>query len=367
MKLPRPWQRAEHSQQPTVNPANASDAITQSQAGDRAALGPYLDQWAETVLKSSNRELLTGLQNAIVFGTKSMGRQAVMLRLANLVNARFNVDHHAAVYVEIEQMVSASTVYTWTSIDVIYRGVVSAALTWARTQLRIKEDRELHKFAEQFETLLNVPVSKLDMLAVRDTFLHWLDRMGIQNLSLFVDDVSSLAPEFIPVLLQMLLDTFPRGGRVSFKIGGVKQLLKLEERAKRGALGMQFSHDILVGLDLDQVLQAPDVAASQLDPRQVFLLACIQKLAPNLAGPLQQQADPEWDKLFEPADVWFTLYKAGDFDISIVATALANLLPTLAGPELVKADLARIEQAVERAKVQSGLHKSQPQTRQSTT
>jgi hypothetical protein len=107
MKLPKSWQRAERSQQPTVNPANASEAISHNQAGDRSALGPYLDQWAETVLRFSNKELLTGLQNAIIFGTKPMGRQAVMLRLANLVNARFGVDHHAAVYIEIEQMVSA--------------------------------------------------------------------------------------------------------------------------------------------------------------------------------------------------------------------------------------------------------------------
>jgi hypothetical protein len=379
MKLPISLSRGNRRSQPASAPASqpvnksarntvsATEAITQSQAISPAPLGAYEDAWAETVLHLSNTDVLSGPQNAIVFGAKVMGRQAVMLRLANLINARFAVDHHAAVYADIQQRVSASTMYSWTSVDSLYRGLVVAPMDWARDQLHIREDRELQKIIPQLDALLNVPVSKLNMLAVRDAFLRWLDHLGIQELALFIDDVTALAPEFVPVLLQMLLDTFPRGGRVSMKIGGLKHSLKLEERARRGGLGLQFNHDILTGLDLEQMLQAPDVSPSPIDPRQVFLLACLRKHAPAIAARVQSETAITWDALFEPADLWFRLFSASGWDVNVVGIAAENLLAALSSAERTKAEAPQVDQAVERAKVQVGVGVRAQKTTTATT
>jgi hypothetical protein len=341
--------------------------VAESQAAGVSSIDPYVDQWAEIVVRVCNTELLTGHQNALIFGAQSSGRQSIMWRLVDMVNAGFEAEHHAAVYVELQQLVSASTVYTWTSVDAVYRALMTSPMTWAKNQLHLKPERDLQRLETQLNTLLDVPVAKLDMLAVRDVFHSWLDRLGVHRLSLFVDDVSALAPEFAPVLLQMLLDTFPRGSRVSIKLGAVKNALKLEERARRGQLGMQFSHDILVGLDLDQTLRLADTAATQSDPRQAFLLSCIEKFAPELLARVQPLAqaksaeqpkpDPAWAELFEPAETWFDLYKDSNFDIAIAGAALQNLLLSLSMEGQVKADRARIEQVVNRAKAQAGLVK----------
>lgn len=357
MKLPIPWQRAERGAPPVIDLAHVGEAIAQCRAGDQSSIGPHTDQWAEIVLRFSNTDLLAGPQNALVFGTKPMGRQAVVTRIANLVNTRFSAERHAAVYVDLQQMVSASTVYTWTSVDAVYRELISSPLSWVRTKLRLKPDRELQKHETQLAALLDTPVSKLNALALRDTFYAWMDRLNVRSLSFYIDDVSALAPGFIPVLLQMLLDTFPRGGRVSFKLAGLKQALKLEERAKRGAVGMQFSHDILVGLDLEQLLQTSDVNASSFDPRQVFLLTCIQKLAPGLAARVEPKPDPTWENLFDPPGVWVNLFKGADYDMEVIGIALENLLPGLSESADLKADPLKVDQAVERARAQAGLRK----------
>ena len=260
-------------------------------------------------------------------------------------------------------MVSVSTVYTYTSVDALYRDLITAPFKWATTQLHVKEDRTFQKTVGQLGELLNVPVAKLDMLAVRELVLHWLDRMGVQYFSLILDELSTLAPEFIPVLLQMLLDTFPRGGRVSLKLGGDKQALKLQERGKNSTLGMQVSHDILMGLDLEQVLHSADLQASQFDPRQVFLLDRLQKLAPEQTAHLKDTPDPAWEKLFDPVDAWFYLFTQANDDIELLEAALEILMPAQAVAPQGRLDRAKIEQAVNQAKVQAGLRKPVQQPR----
>ncbi len=363
MKLPFTWRHSDHDRQPTVDLARVGEAIPTSQAGEGTTLDPCVDQWAETVLRFSNLELLTGNQNVIIFGARAMGREAVMQRIAHLINVRYGAEHHAGLYVSIVKMVSISTVYTYTSVDALYRDLITAPFKWATTQLHVKEDRLFQKTTAQLNALLNVPVAKLDMLAVRELTLHWLDRMGVQYFSLILDELSTLAPEFIPVLLQMLLDTFPRGGRVSLKLGGDKQALKLQERGKNSALGMQISHDILMGLDLEQVLHSADLQASQFDPRQVFLLDRLQKIAPEQTARLKDTPDPAWETLFDPADAWFDLFTQANDDIELLEASLKILLAAQAEAPQGKLDRTKIEQAVNQAKVQAGLRKPVQQPR----
>jgi hypothetical protein len=361
MKLPFSWRRSNQDHQPSVALAQAGDAIALAQVKDHVAINPLVDQWAEVVLRFSNLEMLTGNQNVIIFGTSAMGRQAVMRRIANLINVRFNAEHHAGLYVSISDKVSASTVYTFTSVDALYRDLITAPFRWATQQLHVKEDREFQKTTSQLEALLNVPVAKLDVLAVRELVSRWLDRMGIQYFSLILDDLSTLSPEFIPILLQMLLDTYPRGGRVSFKLGGEKQTVRLLERSKNNMLGMQLSHDILMGLDLEQVLHSPDVQASQFDPRQVFLLDRLQKIAPELAAQLTATPDPAWGTLFEPAEAWSGLFGLSDDNIELMEAALGALLLTRASAPEGKLNPERVEQAMNQAMIHAGLRKPAPQ------
>jgi hypothetical protein len=368
MKLPIPWQRNAAAKQGL---AHVGDAIGRCRAGAGAPVNLYADLWASVVLRLSAPDFLAGQQNALVLGAPASGRQAVLLRLADSINACFTEARHAAFHVELGGLVSTSTVYTWTSVDEVYRGLMAAPLKWPQKGLALKPDRELQRLETQLAALLEVPIARLDTLAVRNTFYAWMDRLTIQTLAFIVDDLSALAPEFIPVLLQLLLDTFPRGGRVALKLGGTKEALKVEGRAKRPAagapaglpLGMQLSHDLLVALDLDQLLRAPDLAPSATDPRQAFLLARLEKANPALlarvqgSGPAQDNVpQPEWGNLFEPAEAWFAPFKAGNFDVNLIGAALEVLAADLAKKPEAKATTAMVEQAIARIKDPAGLH-----------
>ena len=94
MKLPFTWRHSKHDRQPEIDLARIGELISVAPMGK--APDPSVEQWAETVLRFSNVELFTGDQNVIIFGSKAMGRVAVMRRIAQLMNLRFNAEHRAA-------------------------------------------------------------------------------------------------------------------------------------------------------------------------------------------------------------------------------------------------------------------------------
>lgn len=379
MKLPIPWLRGRSREEAgeaadagnRVDPSRAAEAIAASRAGHDVVTGRYVELWADTVMAHAQVELLAGTQNVVVFGAPTGGRQAVLFRVVNIINARFPNTRHAAVYVNLTDLASTSTVYTWTSIEGLYRGLVMAPLVWGKTQWRLKTDRRLAQIEAELEEHLAVQAARLDLMKVRAAVYAWMDRLGIQHLSLFMDDVSGLSADLTPVLLRMALDTFPRGSRVTLKLGGSKESFKLQERSRKdGVVGLQLNHDVLIGFDLEALLHARPVssdtepaapategAAAQvsgdateqpapvIDPRQVFLARCVQRIVPAIGAQLGLETAPQWEKLFGARDGWFDVFELAGFDVQLVGETMEQLLR-----EGTQFDRARVEQAVDQAK-----------------
>ncbi|MGQ9816247.1 MAG: hypothetical protein ACUVR3_14095, partial [Candidatus Roseilinea sp.] len=209
MKLPLPWLRRNSTDQTSesgdganrVDPSRAGEAIAASRAGQDVVIGKYVELWADTVMTYAQIELLAGAQNVMVFGAANGGRQAVLFRVIDIINSRFMTTRHAAVYVNLADLASTATVYTWTSIEGLYRGLVMAPLVWGKTQWRLKTDRRLAQIEADLEQHIGVQAARLDLMKVRAGVYAWMDRLGIQRLSLFMDDVSGLPAELTPVLL----------------------------------------------------------------------------------------------------------------------------------------------------------------------
>ncbi|MCS7061027.1 MAG: hypothetical protein RMN25_07645, partial [Anaerolineae bacterium] len=286
MKLSIPWLRRKTEDETgdllnRIDPSRAGEAITTSHAGQDVVIGKYLEWWADTVMAHAQTELLIGTQNIVVFATASGGRQAVLFRIMNMINARFMATRHAAVYVNLSELASTSTVYNWTSIEGLYRGLVMAPLNWGKMQWRLKMDRKLAQIEAQLEEHLKVQAAKLDLMKVRSAVYAWMDRLGIRHLSLFMDDVSGLSADLTPVLLRMALDTVPRGSRVTLKLAGSKESFKLQERSKKdGVVGLQLNHDVLVGFDLEELLRSRPIAAHPSSEAEV-----VQQEADSYLGP----------------------------------------------------------------------------------
>jgi len=379
MKLPIPWLRRKGEDQTgesgdganRVDPSRAGEAIAASRAGQDVVTGRYVELWADTVMAHAQIELLAGAQNVVVFGAAAGGRQSVLFRVINIINSRFMTTRHAAVYVNLTDLASTSTVYTWTSIEGLYRGLVMAPLVWGRTQWRLKTDRKLVQIEADLEEHVGVQAARLDLMKVRADVYAWMDRLGIQHLSLFMDDVSGLSAELTPVLLRMALDTFPRGSRVTLKLGGSKESFKLQERSKKdGVVGLQLNHDVLIGFDLEALLYARPIApqveeapaqaeagapheppngadeqASVIDPRQVFLARCVHRIVPAIGAQLGLETAPQWEKLFGVRNGWFDVFELAGFDVQLVGETMEQLLR-----EGAQFDRAKIEQAVAEVK-----------------
>lgn len=320
-------------------------------------------RWAETVLRFGYQDLLTGLQNTVVFGSRVMGRDAVMKHIADLINKRYAQERHAAIYVDIREQVTTATLYNFTSVDAVFRDLVRLPFGVNALPADEQTAREGAQHLVRLEALLGVPLGKYNLLAVRDVVLQWLDSLSVQNLTLVVDELSALAPEFTPILLQMLLDTFPRGGRITFRLGGEKQAMRLQERARKGALGMQVNHDILISLDLEQVLQSTDVKPSYSDPRQALLLGEVERISPSLAASLNEKPHPSWACLFDPPEAWYRLYESCEWNVELVVAALEYLLPALAEADGSKANIESINRATQFAKTHAGSSRPSPQSR----
>jgi len=286
----------------------------------------------------------------VIYGSRASGRPVVMQRLVNLMNSQYPATLNAGVYVDLAQVRPVVTSPGPDQVDGLYRSLVLAPVAWMRDDVGLPPDKTLSQLEADLRSQVNVPAAKLDALRIRQTFQVWLTKLGVDHLSLFIDEMSVMPPDQAPLLLRMLLDTFPRGGRVVFKLGGRKDLLRVGERTGRaGVVGLQLNHDILVGLDLDEILSTPAIntgaQAPLSDPKQIFLASCIRQIVPAVADQLQLGARPQWHILFDPPDSWNDLYRLCDGDVTLVGRSVESLLR-----QSSRFSLPLIERAVELAR-----------------
>lgn len=331
-----------------------AEAITDHRAGQGIPIGARARLWAEVLTRAGLLEPLIGHHNQLVLGTKAAGRQAIMLRAVDMVNAGFESTRQAALYLDVRQLAALSTARQWTSLETLFRHLIQVPLNWHQAVLeaaQIPLDRALTGLASQMREQL--ASADLDTLALRDLFYAWLDAAQIKTIALFLDDFSALPTDLGPVLLQMLEDTFARGGRVRLIVAGTKKKLLVEKVTPQGSVGLQMKHDVLIGLDLDGIVKSEDLRPSISEPRQAYLFSCIQALFPQLAERVQHSSGPGWEHIFHPPKAWFDLFRASRFNVEITAVALEDILPDLLRQPDLKINAEMIATAIERARVQA--------------
>ncbi len=331
-----------------------AQAIADHRAGQGIPIGRRARLWAEVLTCAGLLEPLIGHHNQLVLGTKAAGRQAIMLRAVDMVNARFESTRQAALYLDVRQLAALSTARQWTSLETLFRQLIQVPLNWHQALLQAAQaplDRALIDLTSRLREQL--ASADLDTLALRDLFYAWLDAAQIKTIALFLDDFSALPTDLGPVLLQMLEDTFPRGGRMRLIVAGTKEKLSVEKVTAQGSVGLQMKHDVLIGLDLDGIVKSEDLRPSLSEPRQAFIFNCIRAPFPQLAERVQHNSGLGWESMFHPREAWFDLFRASRFDVEIAAAALEDLLPDLLHQPDLKINAGGIATAVERARVQA--------------
>jgi hypothetical protein len=216
-------------------------------------------------------------------------------------------------------------------MEELYRSLLLAPAVWMREQVGVKPDKALLQIESDLRQQVSAPAPKWDLLLIRQAFQSWLNRLDIDHLSLILDEISMVPPDAAPVLFRMLLDTFPRGGQVILKLGGRKSAVRMGERAKHGGLvGLQLNHDVLVGLDLDELLSMPpaagDLDAASSDPKQAFLVSCVRRVVPAVADKLPNEERSQLAMLFDPPECWRDLFRLGGADAERIGRSVEILL-----------------------------------------
>jgi hypothetical protein len=338
-------------------------SIIGSEIGADLDLNEYAIHWARVVERGDLLEPVINRHNVLIFGRSVSGRHEIMVHATNLVNAAFKEERHMAIYLDMQELVIMSTSLDWVSTETLFRDVVSAPLMWYRNLVQqsplqaernlLQADRELRRLKQALIGQLSRPFSEIDPIAVRIASFKWMDRLDIGAISLFLDNFSSLPSESGPIVLEMLSDVFPRGSRLSLKIGGNEENLIHERITSRGRVGLQVHHDLLIGLDVERILRSPDLRPSRNDPRQVFLLTLLDLHMPDIAARVQSQGKITWDSVFSPSESWFALFRESNFHIGIVGAAFVDLFPELRRPIEKTITISMIKHAIARAQTKS--------------
>lgn len=280
----------------------------------------WISIWVNTLSQADLLDAVFASQNTVIYGDNSQGRQAIMLLAFEEINKHFETTRDVAIYLDIGALAQESTVHSLISIEDLYRKIVLSPLVWYEHILDSQQIsyRAFPLFFKRMERSLYKPSTEMDYQVIGDAFKKWLNQEEIENIHLLLDNFSALPNTIAPTVLQMLKNSFPRGSQVILKVAGSKKSTHLETIAMEGHIGLQIHHDIVVGLNLDDLLKTPNLESLVTDPRQAFLVEIMRTHAPQLISEVENPATVTlfWGSLFQEETLWFDVFKLGKFDIS---------------------------------------------------
>ena len=337
-----------------------SELIVTSQMSSPETQNRFIYDWVNILEELGYLRSLLGINNGVVFGSETNGRQAIFIRALNRINNRFLEDRHLALYVDMQQLISGARSHQWVSIEDLYRRLMKLPFVWYRTlaQHATEADEKLlmsnpyyRKWQNKLERILNEPLAEVNTLEIRRILYNWMDDCQIETITLFLDYFAELPLDGSLILLEKFKQTFPRGERVLLKLGGEADRLVVEQRTNEGRIGLQIHHDLLVDLDLEGLLTSPDFSPSLTDPRQHYLTTVLNALTRSSVSALVD-GQLDWDSFFTPPDLWHQLFQITNYDIRLTGALLDELVPDWKYGQKVNRE--RLHSAWERVKARYG-------------
>jgi hypothetical protein len=167
-------------------------------------------------------------------------------------------------------------------------------------------------------SIVDMPVA-----GISQTLSDLWNLAGIAQVKLCLDNAAEVRFEHQAVLLSLLLRTFEHTRQADMVIGGKMDELQLMASTSQGPVGIQFGHDIFLGLNLeDLLLPHADEIDIELDggPRSAWLTAVLSE-----AGDTVSLEDFK-NNLFDPPENWKQLFHDCGGDLGRTAGVIAAVV-----------------------------------------
>ena len=280
--------------------------------------------WLKIVKSNGYLKSLHNKGSQILLGDSSMGVSIFLKDAARFTNDQFNTHQHYAAYINTWEAVNIAHEHEDIAFpEDVYRAILTSNIN--PLLLSIEEKLGEKKYLEsglpeldlQLKALLDNTIIEMPTVEIARTLNEIWSIVGIAYFRLFLDRLSSVNAEQMPLIIDLLMRTLQQSGKADLVIGGGSDDLILIRDTPEGPIGVQVGHDIFISLNLEDILIP---ATDNLDdvylgnsPRGEFIKVILKDLPSGVKAVTMSDFE---NNLFEPADGWKFLFAAtrGDVD-----------------------------------------------------
>lgn len=213
--------------------------------------------WLEVLEKNGYLSQLCESGSMLVIGTSAMGASSVLKWIVSTINKNVKETHQMGFYYDINEALLENEN---TFPEIIYQKIIikmfESLLSLIENNLTKKnflQSRLLflkNTLNEKLDNnIIDMPLADISKV-MNDIF----NILGIDQVKLCLDNISNLHTHQLAFLLHLLMRTFEKTGKYDLVISGILDQLILMTDTPQGPVGLQFGHDIFLGLNLEELL-----------------------------------------------------------------------------------------------------------------
>jgi len=267
----------------------------------------------------------------MILGTPGMGLSDVLKLVVRHLNSHFSDEHRMGVYLDARELTCVVELTgDEQSVENSFPEEIYRAIILAMTEPLLQKLAErmgetpflkcgLRSLKIELKDHLAANIVDMPVAGISQTINHIWEIAGIKQVKLCLDNASLVQYEHQAVLLSLLLRTFAHSRVGDLVIGGRMDELQLMSSTSQGPVGIQFGHDIFLGVNLEALLlPQADMLGIDLEggPRADWLSAVFSEA--GYAVTLEEFKN----NLFDPPESWTQLFHNYQGDLNRVSKAV---------------------------------------------
>jgi hypothetical protein len=325
------YNRRQSQHQAQVNCQKAAEQIIQTYLADVPLNNIYV-RWIDILEEQGYIEPLYARGSMMVLGAPGMGLPEVLKQIVRHTNSLIGEEHRMGVYLDAKQLTcvveltGAEQSVENSFPEEIYRAIIIDTVNPFLQDLAERLGEEpfiktgMRSLDIELKDQLATNIVDMPVAGIGQTLSQIWDMAGITQVRLCLDNAAAVRPEHQAVLLSLLLRTLEHNRQGDLVIGGKLDELQLMSSTPQGPVGIQFGHDIFLGVNLEALLlPQADAIGIEIEggPRFDWLSAVLTE-----AGGAVSPED-FMSRLFDPPESWKQVFHAYEGDLERAAVLIA--------------------------------------------
>jgi hypothetical protein len=302
--------------------------VPQMKLDDRVP--PAHQAWVETLLEHNLLTPLFSPGRYILLGTPEMGSTAILGYVVSAINSSFAKDGRMCIYVDVAEAARGTRGMGYVSMEEVYRSILWSGVQHPVKRLQTQLSRGsfqrtgLERMLNEIDGILKSGLTRMSPLAVRRSTVQVWNRLGIREVIFAIENLTRLDPATIPVLLELLQQTFGRIASVSYIIAGDPSTLILNKKTEEGSIGVQLSHDVRIALHLGGLLLSQASLGREEDTVRLNYLARL--IQPYPINTISKQDRSLIRGLFSPPETWKLVFDRNKGNLVAIDASFEKLI-----------------------------------------